>query len=110
MCTYRCRGTFSNYLGHVKLFCQVLGLSTEVFYDDRLKRAKAAIIKRSPFNTREKLFIRHEVVASIMMLEFESVHEAMLAQLFLITYAFMLRLPSEALPMVWEKRRPGMCF
>ena len=104
----RSKGTFTNYLGHVKLFCQLLGLPTAAFYDDRLRRAKCAIMKRSPFHARDKMFIRKDVMTKIMQLEYANVHEALIAQLFLVIYSFMLRLPSEALPMVWVKSRPGV--
>ena len=40
--------------------------------------------------------------------EYENTTEAALAMLCLVSYVFMLRLPSEALPMVWGKHAPGM--
>ena len=105
---FRCIGTFCNYLGHVKLLCQLAGVSTAAFYDDRVKRAKTSILKRSPFQSREKRFIRQEVVARLMTHEYENTTEAALAMLCLVSYVFMLRLPSEALPMVWGKHAPGI--
>ena len=63
--------------------------------------------EKKPLHARDKMFIRKDVMTKIMQLEYANVHEAMIAQLFLVTYSFMLRLPSEALPMVWVKNRPG---
>ena len=103
----RCRGTFSNYVGHVKVFCQLLSLPTDAFYDDRVRRAKASIQKRSPFQAREKKFIRQDMIEKMLKLEFVDTDQCAMAMLFLACYVFLLRMPSEALPMVWGTESPG---
>ena len=92
--------TFSNYLGYVRLGCHVLGVSDVVFCSPALKRAKVAVRKCGGFITRPRMFICHDLVRRIVALaNKQSATEWPLAMLFLATYVFLLRLPSEALPM-----------
>ena len=92
--------TFSNYLGYVRLGCHVLGVSDAVFCSPAFKRAKVAVRKNGGFNTRPRMFICHDLVRRIVALaNKQSATEWPLAMLFLATYVFLLRLPSEALPM-----------
>jgi len=98
---FRCKGTFSNYLGYLRVGCLADGESTAAFDDPAVARAKKAVGKRGNFITREKMFVRLADVHRIM----ESCYVAdefdeRFCMLFLITYIFLLRLPSEALPIV----------
>lgn len=89
--------TFSNYISHVKLACQVCGLPVDVFRDTPLRRAKCAIRKRGAFLPRAPLFIREDALCALLKQANERQESAVFAQLFLVTYVFLLRLPSEAL-------------
>jgi len=99
---FRHPGTFSNYLGYVKLGCMLARKSTSVFDDPAVKRAKRAIVKRGNFKSRPPMFLQHNMISAM----FERVYTAdrlaleHVAMLFLVTYTFLLRLPSEALPIV----------
>ena len=98
---FRCRGTFSNYLGYLRVGCLADGESTAAFDDPAVARAKKAVGKRGNFITREKMFVRLADLQRIM----ESCYIAeefdeRFCMLFLIAYIFLLRLPSEALPIV----------
>lgn len=99
---FRCARTFSNYLGYVRLGCLLENRSAVVFDDPALARAKRSITKRNRFSSREKLFLQHDTVSLFL----ESCYlddpgmPAVLCMLFLVTYVFLLRLPSEALPIV----------
>jgi hypothetical protein len=97
--TFRCHGTFCNYLSHVSTACELLGVSTEVFSCRALKRAKIAITKRDQFASRPKLFLQLPLVRRLMHMAVKDgcKHDAML---YLVSYVFLLRVPSEALPMV----------
>ena len=94
---FRSDQTFSNYVSHVKLACQVCGLPVDVFRDTPLRRAKCAIRKRGAFLPRAPLFIREDAVCALLNLAKERHESAVFARLFLVTYVFLLRLPSEAL-------------
>ena len=97
--TFQCHRTFTNYLGHVKLACALCGVSSEACEDPLIRRAKMAIRKKLMFKKRPKMWIRHDVVE--LLLDLGSTCPGLYREasmLFLFTYVFMLRLPSEALP------------
>ena len=94
--------TLSNYLDYLKLVCMLVRKSTSVFDDPAAKRAKRAIAKRGILKSRPPMFLQHTMVSAMFervytedRLELEHV-----AMPFLVTYTFLLRLPSEALPIV----------
>ena len=67
-----------------------------MFKEGALKRAKNAIRKRRGFRKRSKMFIQHDVVRKLMVqCDVDDVN-LQWGMLFLITYVFLLRLPSEA--------------
>ena len=90
----------------------------KVFDDPALRRAKESIEKRGLFASRPRMFIqRHaQIVIRVFILCLRSPGRRMVedmmhwcsekveyrnvAYLFLLTYVFLLRLPSEALPVV----------
>ena len=51
-CLFQHPGTFCNYLGYIRLACELLGVATEVFEHPSVKRAKTAIAKRRLFTPR----------------------------------------------------------
>ena len=69
-----------------------------MFSDPALKRAKSAIAKAGLFNSRPKLFIRLKTVELMLAWALENPAYIRFAMLWVVTYAFLLRLPSEALP------------
>ena len=99
---FRCAQTFSNYLGYVRLGCLLENCCASVFSDPALARAKMSITKRNRFSSREKMFLQHDTVSR--MLEYGYLEDPgaseVIGMLFLVTYVFLLRLPSEALPIV----------
>ena len=94
---FRCHRTFCNYLGYLRTGCVLAGVSTSVFDDGAIRRAKTAIKKRRKWHPRKKLFIQHDVVCDMVLHAGNVVKD--LVMLYLATYIFLLRLPSEALPM-----------
>ena len=89
--------TFTNYLGHAKTGCQLLGMSTAVCEDPALTRAHAAIVKREAFVSRPLRFIRLPQLEQMASLAEQSPEWKPLFWLFLASYVFMIRVPSEAL-------------
>ena len=96
---FRHHGTFSNYLGYVKLACELLGVSTEVFDHSSVKRAKKAIEKRCQFVSRPPMFIKIGLVKQLVLLGKGGTERKVMSYLFLTAYVFLLRVPSEALPL-----------
>jgi len=97
--SFRCHGTFCNYLSYVQTACELLDVPTEVFSCRALKRAKVAITKRDQFVSRCSMFLRLPMVRSLMRLAVSDGCKRD-AMLYLVSYVFLLRVPSEALPMV----------
>ena len=97
----RCKDTFSNHLGYLRVGCLIDEVTTVAFDDPAVKRSKSSVKKRRNFQKRLKLFVRrpviHEIMQSCLVTEdFEECY----GMLYLITYVFLLRVPSEALPIV----------
>ena len=101
-------GTFANYLGYVRTACLLIGTQVDVFNEPAVRRAKVAIEKRNLRPAREPKFIQVNVVAAIMrhVVARANQHYRIYALLYVITYVFLLRLPSEALP-IKAGRNPG---
>ena len=71
---------------------------TKVFDNPVLKRAKASIAKAANFVKRPRLFVHRTQVESMLTWSESRPEFAVFGILFLFTYVFLLRLPSEALP------------
>ena len=96
--TFAVKATFSNYLGKLRLVCEILRLSTASFDHRSLARAKATIqaVCSAP---RLKHFARRSTVAELVKLA-RMEGDLASAMLYVVAYAFLLRVPSEALPLV----------
>ena len=124
----RCFATYANYLGHLRTACYAIGCDAPPTSHPAIKRAMTAIAKRDMFAAREKKFIdkcklrlrlsfachcRFTVRKMVANLVFranrdksDDAPEAMgFAMLWLVSYVFLLRVPSEGLPM--RKMRPS---
>jgi hypothetical protein len=95
---FRCSKTFGNYMNHVSLGCQLLGLPTAVFDDRGLLRAKRAIAKKRQFVARGQMFLRQDTVGDLLVLAGSIPTWQPMAMLYLASYVFLLRVPSEGLP------------
>ena len=78
------------------MVCELQGIDTRVFGAPELRRARTALKKREG-PSRVKQFIVQELTRRLVNLaaidgDYRS------AILYLVTYAFLLRMPSEALP------------
>ena len=91
-------GAFTNYVGYVKFACDLMGLSCEHLDQRLLERAKKAIDKRRQFIPRGKYFLRRDVVRMILQLADGVPPWKPFAMAYLTSYVFLLRLPSECLP------------
>ena len=99
-CTFRCAETFGNYLSYVKVGTLLAGKNAEVFRDNVLARAKKSIKKRACFSRRERLFLQLDVVRQLLNACGGHGVDLTWGMLYLFSYTFLLRLPSEALPVV----------
>ena len=63
---FRCRGTFSNYLGYAKVGCLLARVDTSVFQHPAVRRAKDSVAKSGRFASREKLWIRRDRIEALM--------------------------------------------
>ena len=81
---------------HAASFLPVVAI--QVFADPALKRAKGAIAKANLFAARAKQFIGMQMVERMAKLAGDNPDCVLYAKLWVLTYAFLLRLPSEALP------------
>ena len=126
---FRCSGTFSNYLGYVKVACLIERADVCIFSHPAVRIAKDSVSKSGRFASREKCWIRRSridamlrwaarknsmaglsassassaQVAALMgptILQFSGPGDMQFALLFLVCYVFLLRMPTEALPMV----------
>ena len=97
---FRSHRTFKNYLGFVTTGCMLVKVSVDVFSSPEVVRAKNAIAKSGKFRAREKMWIRRSTVVAMVQWASTRPELAVFAHLFLVCYAFLLRLPSEGLPMM----------
>ena len=95
---FRSAKTFANYINYVRVGCDLMHVNSAATKDPLVKRATVAITKRGNFICQQPRFICKEVLAKLInhCLKSESTAEAML---YVAAYAFLLRVPSEGLPM-----------
>ena len=98
--THRCAGTFSNYVGHVASYCLAVGIECPSTSHPAVCRAKQAIAKRLLFVSPEQRFIQHCMLKNMIRATEKGLEAEAFAMLCLFYYLFLLRVPSEALPVV----------
>ena len=77
--------------------CCALSVDCPAAGDPALRRAKASIVKRLVFTARPRMFIKKDMLYNLVRRAEPSSRDYEFAMLWLVAYAFMLRLPSEAL-------------
>ena len=97
---FRHVGTLKNYLGLVKTGCLLVGVSTDVFSSPATRRAKQAVAARGEFSSRKKLFLGKGIVEKLVALGNANERFFSASRLFWFAYCFLLRVPSEALPVI----------
>ena len=131
--TFRCLGTFANYLGHLRCACHALGLDAPPVGHQTIKRAMAGIVKRQLHDPRPKVFITkcvpccgaalaafggcvyalvRSIVTNMVRAVQRELEEQSFAMLWLVSYLFLRRLPSEArfcLALLWFLTRLFTC-
>jgi hypothetical protein len=96
--SFRSKGTFSNYLGFLKLLCDLGDLSTEAFDHASVKRSLRTLQKLEPVHGPRRMV--KSVCLAPLMAKAEALGNRRMAALYLLAYRFMLRVPSEGLPVV----------
>ena len=97
---FRCKATFQNYVSHVRTACQLVGCNIDQTYDSVLRKAMRAIDKRRGYVPRPPMWIGMDLVKRLVVCGSSSSSPKTVAitMAFLTTYVFMLRMPSECLP------------
>ena len=95
---FRCKKTFANYLNYVRLGCELQRANTSAFDSPLLARAQRSIEKKGKYVARGKMFLRMTDVCDLLTLADGIEPWRPLAMLFLTSYIFLLRVPSEGLP------------
>ena len=97
---FRSSGTFKNYVTHLRTACQISGFGTDHLYDRLLGKACRAIDKRRGYIARKPMFICFDLVQRIVENASACTDPVAktLSMAILMTYVFLLRLPSECLP------------
>ena len=90
--------TFSNYVSHIRLACQVANVSAGTTYGPEVRRATGAIRKREPHRL-EKLFIESSLLRKLCRLS-SSEGDHLSSALYSLSYMCLLRVRSEALTAV----------
>ena len=103
---FRVSGTFSNYCGHWRTASELLSVSTAAFVERSVKRARLGIAKRCPASPRVKRHVQHDLLVRVVGASIEGAVAASVSRdvaiLMCFGYAFLLRLPSEGLPAVFD--------
>jgi hypothetical protein len=112
---FRFAGTWMNYLNYLKTGCMMVQapslvgivpcgclaglhlLVQKVFDDPAVRRTTKSIVKAGTFESRVRMWIRRELIEKIVKLAKTDRKIQRMAVLYVITYIFLLRLPSEAL-------------
>ena len=88
--------TYEKCVCYVQFGCELLGLPVEVFGHPSIKRAKRSILlQQAP--PQAKHFLRRHIVEKLVQLA-KKEGDSRSALLYLMAYAFLLRVPSECLP------------
>jgi len=106
---FRSKVTFSNYLGYVKTGCLLAKASSAVFDDPALKRAKVSIDKSRSMEKRKAMFVQRPILEKLVQWSQQVEHPQAVRDyimFLLFCYAFLLRVPSEGVPVVAGERRP----
>jgi hypothetical protein len=92
---FRRSGTYANYVGYIALACDIMGVSADATKGRLVRRAKTTL-KKLDGPPRVRRFLDGVLTAKLFAATVE--HDKPAAMLYLFAYAFMLRVPSEALP------------
>ena len=99
---FRSGGTFANYVNYVRVGCDLLGVSSEATRAPAVRRARISIDKRRHFILRERMFMQEDLLVKLMDAAICD-GQRTFALALLTTYIFLLRMPSECLPIVVDR-------
>jgi hypothetical protein len=99
--TFQSGGTFQNYLGAVKSECIALGLSVDAWLHPLVGRAIAAVKKREIKEAGTPAIPIEQLLDLVRIAEYEG--DWFSGPLYVLSYWFLLRVPSEGLPLKLSK-------
>ena len=90
---FRSKHTFCNYVGKLKLACELAKVSTVSLEHPSVRRCKRTltVMQRPP---KPKMFIQKPLLVQLVTLALEE-GDCYAAWLYILAYAFLLRVPSE---------------
>ena len=97
---HRWQGTYSNYLGRLRTACLALEVPMPPAEHPAVIRAKTSIVKRMLYSPKPRMFIQRTMVRNMFLSAERGLLTVRMAMLWLVSYLFLLRVPSEALPMI----------
>jgi len=101
--TFRCLGTFGNYLSHLRGAACAIGFDPPPVGHPAIRRAMRAVANRCMSSPRPRMAIQRAMLRNMVARE----QDPALKALRLVSYTWLLRLPSEALPMTMCESEPG---
>ena len=105
--------SYGNCLAHLRTVCQLFGISDENLDHPAVRRARMGALKKPGPERRPPMWIKLPVLQRIVKRgkDSGSPMQWVLAMLLATTYAFQLRLPSEALPIAKQtaSERNALC-
>jgi len=108
--TFRCARTFSNYIGYLKTACLALEFDIDHMNPLLIRRAVMSIKKRNLWQPRAKRFLQKVHVSELLSKFGFCEVQLVYCMLYAAAYIFLLRVPSEALPMVIDDElKPNEC-
>ena len=93
--TFRSLGTFMNYLGCLRKACHALNIEAPPYGHAAIKRAMASIVKRQIAPDRPRLHLDRIDVKNMVLAVQSGFETQKYAMLWLVSYTYLLRLPSE---------------
>ena len=88
--------TYRNYLGKLRLACELAKVDTTAFNSPSIRRAKRILRNSAPLPKPQSFIVRSLLERLVTVCALEG--DQLSAMLYVFAYAFRLRVPSEALP------------
>ena len=92
--------TYRDYIGYIRVGCELIDAPLDVFAHVSIARAIKAVANRARAVPREPMFIRYDLITQIVRVAREPGNDFRVGIALLAGYVCLLRVPSECLPAV----------
>lgn len=93
------KGTFSNYVGKLKAACELMAVPSDALSAEVIGRCKRSIGKRQVACVAPRPAVQHALLVRLMTCAVNE-EDIVSAMLYCTAYVFLLRVPSEGLPLI----------